>query len=89
MRLILLVAMRKCFTSMAKQKKRYNRIKIVLIEKEKSNKWLAEKLGITPAAVSRWCTNDAQPTVESLFKVAALLGVEVPQLLNLKQRKED
>jgi transcriptional regulator with XRE-family HTH domain len=69
---------------MATSKKRFNRIKIVLIEKEKSNLWLAEKMGVTPAAVSRWCTNDAQPNVETLFKIAKVLGVEVTELLNPK-----
>jgi putative transcriptional regulator len=69
---------------MATQKKRYNRIKIVLIEKEKTNLWLAEKMGVTPAAVSRWCTNDAQPPIESLFRIARILGVEVVELLNTK-----
>jgi putative transcriptional regulator len=66
---------------MAKQRKRFNRIKIVLIEKEKTNKWLAENLGMSTAAVSKWCTNDNQPTVENLFKIADLLDVEVSELL--------
>ncbi|MBS1653288.1 MAG: helix-turn-helix transcriptional regulator [Bacteroidetes bacterium] len=66
---------------MAKQKKRYNRIKIVLIEKEKTNIWLSEKVGVSKAAVSKWCTNDNQPTVETLFKIADALGVGVCELL--------
>jgi putative transcriptional regulator len=66
---------------MAKQKRRFNRIKIVLIEKEKTNIWLAETMGVSKAAVSKWCTNDNQPTVESLFKIAEVLGVEVCELL--------
>lgn len=65
-------------------KKKYNRIKVVLIEKDKSNLWLAEKMGMTPAAVSRWCTNDAQPSLETLFKIAKYLGVEVTELINVK-----
>lgn len=71
---------------MATQKKRFNRIKIVLIEKEKSNIWLAEQLGFSKAAVSKWCTNDNQPTVETLFKIADVLGVEVCELLVSKPR---
>lgn len=71
-------------TFMASQKKRLNRIKIVLIEKDKTNLWLADKMGVTPAAVSRWCTNDAQPNLETLFKIAKVLGVEVTELLNTK-----
>ena len=66
---------------MATHKKRFNRIKIVLIEKEKTNIWLAEKVGVSRAAVSKWCTNDNQPTVETLFKIAEALGVEVCELL--------
>lgn len=66
---------------MAAQKKRFNRIKIVLIEKEKTNIWLAEKMGVSKAAVSKWCTNDNQPTVETLFKIAEVLGVDVCELL--------
>ncbi len=68
---------------MAQQKRRFNRIKIVLIEKEKTNIWLAENLGVSKAAVSKWCTNDNQPTVENLFRIAELLEVSVPELLNI------
>lgn len=66
---------------MAKQKKRFNRIKIVLIEKDKTNIWLAEQVGVSKAAVSKWCTNDNQPTVEMLFRIAAFLDVSVCELL--------
>jgi putative transcriptional regulator len=69
---------------MTSQKRRFNRIKIVLIEKDRSNLWLAEKMNVTAAAVSRWCTNDAQPNIETLFKIAKVLGVEVVELLNTK-----
>lgn len=63
------------------KKQRFNRIKIVLIEKEKTNIWLAEMMGVSRAAVSKWCTNDNQPTVETLFKIAGVLGVDVCDLL--------
>ncbi|MGJ7033416.1 helix-turn-helix transcriptional regulator [Niabella hirudinis] len=66
---------------MVTQKKRYNRIKIVLLENEKSNIWLAEQLGVSRTTVSKWCTNDNQPTVETLFKIAEVLGVEVCEML--------
>jgi putative transcriptional regulator len=66
---------------MAKQKKRYNRIKIVLIEKDKNNKWLAEKLDMSKAAVSQWCTNTNQPSIENLYRIAEALNVEVNDLL--------
>ncbi len=66
---------------MSKQKSRYNRIKIVLLEKERTNLWLAEKLKVSKTTVSKWCTNDNQPTVETLFKIAEVLEVEVCELL--------
>lgn len=66
---------------MAKQKKRFNRIKIVLLENEKTNLWLAETLDVSKTTVSKWCTNDNQPTVETLFKIADVLGVGVCDLL--------
>ncbi len=66
---------------MAEQKKRFNRIKIVLIEKDKTNIWLAEQVGVSKAAVSKWCTNDNQPTVETLFRIADVLDVSVCDLL--------
>ena len=82
----LVAAIKETLTSqfMGTQRRRLNRIKIVLIEKDKSNLWLSEKMGVTPAAVSRWCTNDAQPNLDTLFKIAKVLGVEVTELLNTK-----
>jgi len=72
---------------MAPSKKRFNRIKIVLLEKEKSNTWLAEQLGVSKTAVSKWCTNRNQPTVETLFDIAEQLDVDVRELL-VSNKKE-
>ena len=58
-----------------------NRLKVVLVEKKRTNKWLAEQLGRDPATVSKWCTNVAQPTLETLLRIAKLLEVEVQDLL--------
>ena len=58
-----------------------NRIKVVLAEKHRTNKWLAEQLGKNPASVSKWCTNKAQPDLQTLDKIATLLGVEKRSLL--------
>lgn len=69
---------------MTGSRKKYNRIKIVLLEKEKTNIWLAEKLGVSSTAVSKWCTNRNQPTVETLFKIAEILNVGVCELLVIK-----
>ena len=60
--------------------KRYNRIKIVLAENEKSAKWLAEQLDRDKSTVSRWCTNDMQPSIETFYKIAAVLDIEVREL---------
>ena len=59
-----------------------NRIKVVLVEKKRTNKWLAEQLGKDPATVSKWCTNTAQPGLETLFSIAEHLNVRVSDLLN-------
>lgn len=59
-----------------------NRIKTVLTEQGRSNLWLAERLGKNAATVSRWCTNDNQPSVETLYHIAQLLDVDIRELLN-------
>ena len=61
--------------------KNINRIKVVLAEKQKANKWLAEQLGKDPATVSKWCTNTCQPDLGNLMKIARLLEVDVNELL--------
>ena len=61
--------------------KKINRIKVMLAEKEKTNKWLAETVGKDPATVSKWCTNTAQPSLEMLLQIAKVLNVEVKDLL--------
>jgi putative transcriptional regulator len=60
---------------------RYNRIRIVLAEKDKSSSWLADQVGRNKSTVSRWCSNNMQPTVETLFKIAEVLEVDVRELL--------
>lgn len=62
-------------------KKQINRIRIVLAEKDRTNKWLAEKVGKNRTTVSRWCTNDMQPSLETLIEVAKILDVDVRELL--------
>ena len=59
-----------------------NRIKVVLVEKKRTNKWLAEQLGKDPATVSKWCTNTSQPGLETLLQIANVLEVDVKELLN-------
>lgn len=58
-----------------------NRIKVVLVEKKRTNKWLAETLGKNPATVSKWCTNTSQPDLATLLQIAELLEVDIKELL--------
>lgn len=59
-----------------------NRIKVVLVEKQKTGKWLAEALGKDQSTVSKWCTNTSQPGLYTLAKIAELLEVNIKDLLN-------
>lgn len=61
--------------------KELNRIKVVLVERKHTAKWLAESLGKDPTTVSKWCTNKAQPSLEMLMKVAETLQVDIKELL--------
>ncbi len=61
--------------------KRLNRLKVVLAERQRTNKWLAEKLDKDPSTVSKWCTNRAQPGLETLYQIASYLDVDVKALL--------
>ena len=63
------------------KKKANNRIKAVIAEKRKTNNWLAERLNKNRTTVSKWCTNQMQPTMETLFEIAKALDVDVRELL--------
>ena len=65
------------------ENKDLNRIKVMLAEKKRTNKWLAEQLGKDPATISKWCTNSAQPTLENLIEVARCLEVNVNELIRM------
>ena len=67
-------------------KNQYNRIKAVLAEEAKTNKDLAELLGLSVQTVSRWCTNKRQPSVEMLYEIAKVLKVDVRELLIPNQK---
>lgn len=60
-----------------------NRLKVVLAEKKRTNKWLCEQLNVNPSTVSKWCTNSSQPDLETLVKISHLLDVELDDLVNL------
>ena len=59
-----------------------NRLKVVLAETKHTNRWLAEQLGKDQATVSKWCTNTNQPSLETLFQIAEVLGVKVQDLIS-------
>lgn len=70
-------------------KEAINRIKVVLVDKNKTNKWLAEQLGKDPATVSKWCTNTSQPSIETLIEIARILEVEVGELLRIPKAAQE
>lgn len=59
-----------------------NRLKVALAEKNKTNRWLAEQLGKSEVTISRWCTNDVQPSMETLLQIATLLSIDIKELIN-------
>jgi transcriptional regulator with XRE-family HTH domain len=67
--------------------KQINRLKIALVEQNKTGKWLAEILGKNEATVSRWCSNVSQPSLETLVKIANALKVDVKDLLVSTKKK--
>ena len=58
-----------------------NRIKLVLVEKKSTSKWLSEQMGVNPSTVSKWCTNTSQPDITSLLRIADLLEVDIKELI--------
>lgn len=66
-----------------------NRLKIVLAEEQKSNKWLAEQLGKDQATISKWVTNASQPDLRNLLRIAKALNVYVARLLNTEVVNDD
>ena len=62
-----------------------NRLKVVLAEKKRTGKWLAEQLNKDQATVSKWCTNTAQPGLETLVKIAECLNVDAREFCSYKE----
>ncbi len=60
-----------------------NRLKVILAEKKKTNKWLAEQLGKDQTTISKWCTNSSQPDLASLIQISKLLEVELSELVRI------
>ena len=61
---------------------RINRIKVVLVEQNRTGKWLAEQLGVNQTTVSKWCTNTTQPDLQTLKRITELLEVNIQDLIN-------
>ena len=59
-----------------------NRLKVVLVEKKKTGKWLADQLDKDPSTISKWCSNSSQPSLESLLQISRLLDVDIKDLIN-------
>ena len=66
-----------------------NRLKVVLAEKKRTNKWLAEQLGKDQTTISKWCTNTSQPDLSSLMQIAQLLDVELTDLVRFQEFKKN
>ena len=58
-----------------------NRIKVVLVEKQRTSKWLAEQLGKSDNTVSKWCSNKTQPSLDTLLEIAMVLDIDIRELL--------
>ena len=69
-------------------KKAINRLKAVLAEQSKTNKWLAEELNKNETTISRWCTNEVQPSMDNLVAIAKLLEIDVRDLINSTQKNK-
>lgn len=61
-----------------------NRIKVMLAEKKRTNKWHAEQIGVNAATVSKWCTNSSQPSLDMLGRIAEALKVDYTELVRIK-----
>ena len=64
-----------------------NRLKVVLIEKKRTSRWLSAQLGVTPSTVSKWCTNSSQPDIATMLKIADLLEVDIKELIVREYKK--
>ena len=72
-----------CLQSVSRiEMKEINRLKIILTEKNKTGKWLAEQLGKDPSTISKWCSNSSQPQLDTVIRIAELLEVDITELIN-------
>ena len=62
------------------EQKKLNRLRVIIAEKNLTNKWLSEQLGVNPSTVSKWCTNSSQPDLSTILKISDLLKVDIKEL---------
>lgn len=62
----------------------FDQLKLVLVKKKRTNKWLAEQLGVNQTTVSKWCTNTTQPDLATLKRISELLEVSVSEIINFE-----
>ena len=63
-----------------------NRLKVILAEKKKTNKWLAAQLGCATTTVSKWCTNSSQPSLETIERISNLLDIDYTELIRIDRK---
>jgi len=68
--------------------RKINRLKVMLVDKGKTNRWLATQLRKDPATISKWCTNTAQPSLETMMQIAKLLEVDMNELVRFEALPE-
>ncbi len=73
--------MQRIYTTKSMESKNLNRLRVVIAEKNVTNKWLSEQLGIGQATISKWVTNTSQPNLEMLVKLSKVLDVEMKDLV--------
>ena len=69
------------------ESKDLNRLKLVLVEKKRTAKWLAQELGVSPVTLSKWCSNTTQPSLQTLDKIADVLEIDTRELLNGRNKQ--
>lgn len=81
---IILLSLHTYLCQFVTMEQKLNRIKVMLVEKGKTSKWLSEQVGKDPATVSKWCTNGAQPTLATMMKIAQLLECNLDDLVRFE-----
>ena len=67
------------------EKKNLNRLRVIIAEKNLTNKWLSVQLGVGQATISKWVQNNAQPNLEMLIKIAKVLNVDLNELVRFDE----